>query len=185
MPWIDVIEEENADAELKAIYDEIKETRGKLSNIMKIHSLNPATMKDHMDMYMTIMFGKSGLSREEREMIGVVVSAANCCDYCINHHAMALDFYWRHEERLKAFIRDPFSIDLPARGKYIVEYAHDLTVSPSVVGKELVAMLKDAGHSDKDTLSLHLTVSYFNYVNRIVIGLDVEFSEEEMRGYKY
>ncbi|MCI0661378.1 MAG: carboxymuconolactone decarboxylase family protein [Acidobacteria bacterium] len=35
----------------------------------------------HFDLYVTLMRGKSGLSRIQREMIGLVVSAANHCHY--------------------------------------------------------------------------------------------------------
>jgi alkylhydroperoxidase family enzyme len=48
---------------------------------MMIHSLHPETMRDHSRMYRTLMFGKGGLSRPEREMIGAVVSAVNRCHY--------------------------------------------------------------------------------------------------------
>ncbi len=44
MSWIKEIEKEDAQGELKEIYDDIEQKRGKLSNIMKVHSLNPAAM---------------------------------------------------------------------------------------------------------------------------------------------
>jgi alkylhydroperoxidase/carboxymuconolactone decarboxylase family protein YurZ len=34
-----------------------------------------------MALYREIMFGPSGLSRQERELLAVVVSAANSCGY--------------------------------------------------------------------------------------------------------
>jgi len=57
------------------------EKRGKIANILQVHSLNPDAMAGHLDLYMSIMFGGSGLSRAEREAIAVVVSATNECDY--------------------------------------------------------------------------------------------------------
>jgi len=44
---------------------------------MKIHSFIPKAMKKHIDLYLTFMFSTSKLSREEREMIAIVVSTAN------------------------------------------------------------------------------------------------------------
>ena len=67
--------------------------KGKLSNILKIHSLLPKTMITHLDFYMSIMFDKEGIRRADAELIATVVSAANKCDYCVNHHAEALKFY--------------------------------------------------------------------------------------------
>ena len=56
MPWIQVIEKDEASEKLKEIYNEISGKRGKLSNIMKVQSLNPVAMKKHMELYLTLMF---------------------------------------------------------------------------------------------------------------------------------
>ncbi len=81
MSWIEEIEVDDAEGRLAEIYTELVEKRGKVANILKVHSLNAEAMGNHLDLYMTIMFGKSGLSRAEREAIGVVVSANNDCAY--------------------------------------------------------------------------------------------------------
>ncbi len=65
MSWIQEVDVTDATGKLKQVYKDIEEKRGKIYNIMKIHSLNPDAMKDHMDLYLTLMFGSSGLSREE------------------------------------------------------------------------------------------------------------------------
>ena len=77
MSWIKEIEVDEAEGELADLYAELIKARGKISNILKVHSLNPGAMQGHLDLYMTLMFGKSGLTRCEREAIAVVVSAAS------------------------------------------------------------------------------------------------------------
>lgn len=64
----------------------------------------PDTMVKHLDLYLSIMFSKTNLTREEKEILAVVVSKNNNCDYCVNHHAEALNHYWKDSERLKNFI---------------------------------------------------------------------------------
>jgi len=59
MSWIEEIEIDAAEGKLAEIYAELIEKRGKVSNILKVHSLNPNAMSDHLDLYMTLMFGKS------------------------------------------------------------------------------------------------------------------------------
>ena len=112
MSWIDIIEEDEASGELRKIYNDIIKKRGKLSNIMKVHSLNPNAMQKHMELYLSIMFYSSGLSREEHELIAVVVSSANHCDYCINHHTEALKHYMKDDKLLQNLIKDFRSVDL-------------------------------------------------------------------------
>lgn len=185
MPFIKVIDENKAEGKLKEVYNEIISSRGKLSNIMAIHSLMPDTMIKHMDLYKSIMFGKSNFSRELKEMIAVVVSKANNCDYCINHHAEALNFYWKDEQKLQIFIDNFRAIEVDVKVGLLLEYAEQLTTTPSKITQAEIDKIKSSGWTDEDILLVNLIISYFNFVNRIALGLGVEFSEEEVKGYKY
>lgn len=185
MAWIKQIDEEKAEGKLKEVYEGLTETRGKISNIMKIQSLDPHTMKNHLDMYLSIMFNNTSLNREERELIAVVVSSLNNCAYCINHHAEALNVYWKDDNKVKSLISDYKSIEFPIRTLAILNYAEKLTITPGLVNEFDVQNLRIHDISDEDILNINLVVSYFNFVNRIANGLGVEFSEDEIKGYKY
>lgn len=185
MAWIKQIDENNAEGKLKEVYSDLSNNRGKIANIMKIHSLDPDTMKNHLDMYMSIMFNETTLSREERELIAVVVSALNSCSYCVNHHAEALNAYWKDDAKLNTLISDYKSIDFPIRTLAILNYAEKLTITPGMVNEYDIQNLRIHDLNDEDILNINLVVSYFNFVNRIANGLGVEFSEEEVKGYKY
>lgn len=50
-------------------------------NIVRIHGVHSRIMKQHYELYKELMYGKGPLSRIRREMIAVVVSAANACHY--------------------------------------------------------------------------------------------------------
>ena len=89
MAWIDIIEPDDATGDLKELYDTIAEKRGKVSNVLKVHSQNPAALKEHLDLYDVILFGYSPLSRSDREALAVVVSAAN--DFLPRMHAPPAD----------------------------------------------------------------------------------------------
>jgi len=185
MAWIKVLEKNEADPMLKEIYTYIERRRGKLSNIMKVQSLDPRSIETHMEFYLSVMFSKKGLSRVEREMIGVVVSRINGCEYGVRHHSEALFHYWKDRELVELFAEDIESVELPDRVKAMLAYVIKLTLTPAEVSEEDVDLLRGQGLSDKEILNLNLTASYFNFVNRVALGLGVEFSEEEARGYKY
>lgn len=185
MSWIKVIDEKDATGELKKTYKTIKAKRGKIANIMKIHSLNPEIMKNHMDFYLTIMFGHSGLKRAERELIGVVVSATNNCKYCTNHHAEALNYFWKDRDKIQKLIQDYKSVPLPERTQKMLDYAVKLTQNPQTISQSDITALQKCGFSDENILNINLITSYFNFVNRIALGLGVKFTNEEMKDYKY
>jgi len=81
MAWIDTINERDADGSLKDQYAKLKDSRSGVDNILKIHSLNPESLDTHVRLYKTIMYGKSPISRVDREMIAVLVSSINQCHY--------------------------------------------------------------------------------------------------------
>lgn len=59
MAFIKVIQHSESGGALKEVYDHLLETKGKLAEVHKIQSLNPKSIMNHMDLHMTIMFGKS------------------------------------------------------------------------------------------------------------------------------
>lgn len=81
MAHIPYVPYEEAGAELKASYERLGGPTGQVDNIMRIHSLDPPSMLYHVQYYRHIMRGPSPLSRAQREMIAVAVSAANDCFY--------------------------------------------------------------------------------------------------------
>jgi uncharacterized peroxidase-related enzyme len=81
VPHLRLIEVEDATGELKVEYDAAVERAGKVFNIVQAMSLRPGVLKASMALYREIMFGPSGLSRQERELLAVVVSSANSCSY--------------------------------------------------------------------------------------------------------
>jgi uncharacterized peroxidase-related enzyme len=179
MPWIKQINEDNATGMLSEVYNKIKIKRGKISNIMKVHSLDPESMKNHLDLYLSIMQNNSSLDEEERELIAVVVSSLNNCSYCIHHHSKSLNKIWNDEAKVNILISDYKSIEFPIRTHAILNYAEKLTATPGLVNEYDVQNLRIHNFSDEDILNINLAVSYFNFVSRIANGLGVEFSEGE------
>lgn len=81
MPWIKVIYAQEARGFLKKQYDAAVERAGRIFNIVSIMSQNPRALKTSMDFYSALMYGRSPLSRGQREMLATVVSRANHCVY--------------------------------------------------------------------------------------------------------
>ena len=187
MAHIKVIQHEEAEGALKEIYDNLVETRGKLAEVHKIQSLNPKTITAHMDLYMKIMFGKSPLRRYQREMMAVVVSVCNNCLYCTTHHAEAVQHFWKDAAKVDQLIKDYTQIDLSEEDRLWCALAKQLTQNPSETSNEAYLQpLKDLGVKDQALLDATLVIAYFNFVNRIVLGLGVNLEQKEgAGGYKY
>jgi alkylhydroperoxidase family enzyme len=81
MAHLRLIEPNDADGVLEEEYDAAVERAGKVFQIVRSMSLSPGVLRRSMQLYREIMFGPSGLSRQERELLATVVSAANDCYY--------------------------------------------------------------------------------------------------------
>lgn len=81
MPWIDVIPLEKARGILRKEYETALQRAGRIWHIVSIMSQNPRAMQASMGFYSAILFGRSPLSRSQREMLAVIVSATNHCVY--------------------------------------------------------------------------------------------------------
>ncbi len=81
MPYIEEIHPDDAVGATRKEYERAMRRAGRIWNIVAIMSPNGEAMRDSMRFYGTLMFGESPLSRSQREMIAVVTSQANECDY--------------------------------------------------------------------------------------------------------
>ena len=81
MPRIEVTPVERATGLLKAEYDRAISRAGRVWNIVSVMSCNPPVLRDAMQFYGSVMHGPSPLTRRQREMLAVVVSARNHCVY--------------------------------------------------------------------------------------------------------
>jgi len=81
VPFLRLTDVGEAAGLLREEYDAALERAGKVFNIVKAMSLRPAVLRESMQLYREIMFGPSGLTRQERELIAVAVSRENDCHY--------------------------------------------------------------------------------------------------------
>lgn len=81
MAFIPYIAYDAAEGLLAELYARYETPEHGVDNIVRIHSLNPPSMEGHVRYYAQLMRGRSPLSRIQREMIAVTVSAENDCFY--------------------------------------------------------------------------------------------------------
>jgi uncharacterized peroxidase-related enzyme len=186
MARINVIQYDAAEGELKTVYDDLITKRGQLSEVLKIQSLHPSSIKSHTAFYMDIMFNKSALSRAEKEMIAVVVSVANGCMYCQTHHGTALNNYWKNESRIEQLKSNYNHAGLSEKEVAMCHFAVHLTKYPAAhENEDYTQQLRNKGIDDPTILDVVLVTSYFNFVNRMVLSLGVQLEEHKGEGYKY
>jgi len=82
MSWIRTVPPEEATGLLRQIYDAAVRRAGRVYNVVRLQSLRPKALDASMQLYLELMHAPGGaLTRAQREMIAVVVSATNGCHY--------------------------------------------------------------------------------------------------------
>ncbi len=81
MAWIRTVAPEEAEGLLAKLYRAAVKRAGKVFNVLRIQSLRPRVLRASTQLYLEVMYGESGLSRAQREMIATSVSHANDCFY--------------------------------------------------------------------------------------------------------
>ena len=87
-------------------------------------------------------------------------------------------------DRVKALTDGYKNVGLSEREVAILDYSIKLTTQPGKLAESDINLLRDVGLDDQAILNVVLITSYFNFVNRVAMGLGVDFNEEELSGYK-
>ena len=85
-----LIEYAQADPEVRAVFDDIKQTRNipDVNNFWKVIANHPPTLKRTWESLKAIM-GSGALDPLTKEMLYLAVSVAHGCEYCIASHTAA------------------------------------------------------------------------------------------------
>lgn len=176
MSWIKTINYEKAQGKLKSIYKRVKGPGDNVDNVLKLHSLRPHTLLGHMTLYKSVLHhAENTLPKWYLEALGVYVSHLNKCDYCVQHHSAGLkrllnddDNYFKFLDCLK---NDTLKLFFEPQYYLGICYAKKLTLSPNKVKKDDFTAIQEGGFTDGEILEINQVTSYFNYVNRSVLGL--------------
>lgn len=84
MPYIDTVRPDQASGLVEEIYGlrvGPSADTGRVSSIRQVQSLNAEALAHWTHMNNAILYGESGITRAEKEMIATAVSSANHCSY--------------------------------------------------------------------------------------------------------
>ena len=177
--WIEEVSYQNSTGVLRRLYDRIKGPEDYIDNILTVHSLRPHTLQGHMALYKSVLHHRqNSIPKWMLETLGVYVSLLNNCDYCVEHHFAGLRRLLNNDHRahaIRRYLEGHADQENPISAAEVkaLEYARKLTESPQTMREQDVAMLRNAGHDDGAILEINQVCSYFNYVNRTVLGLGV------------
>lgn len=169
--WLAVPAEDEVPEEVQALWRQPLERLGFVPNVLRAMALRPRHLLGWWAYYDELMRGDSGLTKAQREMIAVVVSAENRCHYCVVSHSAALRKLTGDPALVERLATNYRYAAVEPKERAMLDYAVKLTTASSSCGREDVDALREAGWGDEDILDIAQVAAMFNYTNRLASGL--------------
>jgi uncharacterized peroxidase-related enzyme len=114
----------------------------------------------------------------DRERIAVTVSVANQCPYCMAHHAQTGRNLGDDPAVIESLLQGQLPDSLSSRDRALLEWARQGARQAASCTQQDVDRLRSLGLDERAVLDAALTVSYFSFVNRLVLMLGVELESD-------
>jgi len=161
------------DDDLEAYFQKCRDKLGMVPNVLTAYAFDQKKLRAFIAMYNDLMLGDSGLSKLEREMIAVAVSAVNRCYYCLVAHGAAVRELSGDPALGELMAMNYRVAELSARQRAMLDFAVKVTETPYAVTEADRAALRDHGFSDADIWDIAATAAFFNMSNRLASAVDM------------
>lgn len=148
------------------------------SPLTRAESLHPRALELHRQLEQELLDGPSPLSRAQRRMMAVAVSATNGCRYAVAEHSDALRAELHDEALVRQVAQDYREANISAVDRALIDYAVALTCEPEERTIQDIERLREYGLSDEAILHATEVAAYVNFANRVALGLGVEAAPE-------
>lgn len=159
--------------EVREIYDEIEKAFGLVPNLFKTYAHFPSLLEANWEKTKTLMMGGS-LPRSLKEMIAIVVSQANTCQYCVAAHGMMLQQLGFSEETVRSLEEGIDAENLSERDRDILAFTRKSTSNPLSITNSDVERLKEHSLSDAEIVEVQGVMELFTGYNKFIDSLSVD-----------
>ena len=170
--------QDRLEPEIAEYFRKCEEKLGFVPNVFRAYAFDNAKLKAFIMMADDLMVGESGLSKTEREMIAVAVSAINHCHYCLTSHGAALRQRSKDAELGELIGQNYRAADLEPRQKAMLDFATKLTEAPDKIEEADREGLRRVGFSDRDIWDIAAVASFYNMSNRLASAADIRPNSE-------
>jgi len=160
-------------ADMAAYFAKCEEKLGFVPNVLKAYAFDMTKLTAFVAMYNDLMLAPSGLSKLEREMIAVAVSAQNRCYYCLVAHGAAVRQLSGDPPLGELMAMNYRAARLSKRQRAMLDFAVKVTAEPWLVEEEDRERLRRAGFSDRDIWDIAAVAGFFNMTNRVASATDM------------
>ena len=163
---------------MQAYFAKCDEKIGFVPNVLQAYAHDNAKLEAFVAFYNDLMLAPSGLSKLEREMIAVAVSAENRCFYCLTAHGAAVRQLSGDPALGELLVMNWRAAELSSRHAAMLEFSVKMTRASHEIVEEDRAALRAAGFSDRDIFDIAGVASFYNMSNRMASAIDMRPNAE-------
>jgi len=164
---------EKLSPEMAAYFHKCEEKLGFVPNVLQAYAFDMPKLSAFVAMYNDLMLAPSGLSKLEREMIAVAVSAYNRCYYCLVAHGAAVRQLSGDPALGELMAMNYRAARLSRRERAMLDFAVKLSAEPWLIEEKDRATLRRAGFTDRDIWDIAAVAGFFNMSNRVASATDM------------
>lgn len=162
----------------QAYFDKCVEKLGIVPNVLRAYAFDIAKLDAFTAMYNELMLGDSNLSKLEREMIAVAVSAENRCFYCLTAHGAAVRQLSGDPSLGEALVMNYRVAPVTPRQRAMLDFAVLMTNASATVAEADREALRAHGFSDRDIWDIAAVAGFFNMSNRMASAVEMRPNAE-------
>lgn len=153
---------------MAAYFEKCREKIGFVPNVLRAYALDPAKLEAFVAFYNDLMLAPSGLTKLEREMIAVVVSAENRCWYCLVAHGAAVRALSGRPELGEALALNYRAAEgLTSKQRAMLDFSAKVARESATIEEKDRQALREHGFSDRDIWDIAAVASFFAMSNRM------------------
>jgi uncharacterized peroxidase-related enzyme len=163
---------------LQGLFAKARAAVGFVPNVFRTYAFRPERLSLWFAHFRALHEPTEHLDAADREMIAVVVSAANDCLYCLVAHGAALREALGDPVLGERIAFDWRRAGLDARRRAICAYAEKLTVSPRELDRDDLQSLLDVGLTLEEAWDVAEVGAMYNFTNRMAMATNMLPNEE-------
>jgi uncharacterized peroxidase-related enzyme len=176
--WFPVPDERDLPGDLQRLFVKARERLGFVPNVFRVYAFRPARLSAWFAHFRQLHEPSDNLGAADREMIAVIVSAANGCLYCLVAHGAAL-----RGELGDPVLGERLSYDwrragLDPRRHAICAYAEKLTLHPREVTRDDLQSLLEVGLTLEEAWDVAEIAAMYNLTNRMAMATNMLPNED-------
>jgi uncharacterized peroxidase-related enzyme len=162
VPALDAMPED-----IRARILKVQEKSGFIPNVFLMLAYRPDEFRAFMAYHDALMDKEGGLTKAEREMIVVAISAANQCQYCVVAHGAILRVRARNPLLADQVAANYRKADITPRQRAMLDFAMKVARQAETVDEADSAALRGHGFSDDDAWDIAAIAAFFAMSNRL------------------